>query len=122
MVLGALALALVGIGLLLAAVMPGVPALLGGSIVLAVGVAFMTPALFAATFNAVPPTERGAAAGTGTLFIDLGFGAGPLLAGFVAADAGIPVAFAAAGGVAIIAAVATALASLTGRSAASTTG
>lgn len=98
--LGAVALGLSAVGLLIAATLPGVAALLAGSAVLAVGVAFMTPALFAATFTAVPPAERGAAAGTATLFIDLGFGGGPLLAGFVAAGAGIPVAFAVAGAVA----------------------
>jgi MFS family permease len=120
MALGSAALALVGIGLTVAATVPGVEALLIGAVVLAIGVAFMTPALFAATFNAVPPTERGAAAGTGSLFIDLGFGAGPLLAGFVAADAGIPAAFAAAAGVAAIGALATGLASRTDRSIAAT--
>jgi MFS family permease len=122
MALGSLALAMVAIGLALAASVPGIQALLGGSVVLAVGVALMTPALFAATFNAVPATERGAAAGTGSLFIDLGFGAGPLLAGFVAAGAGIPAAFAAAAGVAAIGAVATALASFGDRSVTATSG
>jgi MFS family permease len=96
--LGAMALGLSAVGLLIAATVPGVTALLAGSAVLALGVAFMTPALFAATFTAVAPSERGAAAGTATLFIDLGFGGGPLLAGFVAAGAGIPAAFAVAAG------------------------
>jgi MFS family permease len=105
MALGSLALALVGIGLALAGALPGVAPLLAGSVVLAVGVAFMTPALFAATFNAVPPSERGAAAGTGSLFIDLGFGVGPLLAGLIAADAGIGAAFAASAGVAAMGAL-----------------
>ncbi len=92
--LGAVALGLSAFGLMIAATLPGVPALFAGSAVLAVGVAFMTPALFAATFTAVAPAERGAAAGTATLFIDLGFGGGPLMAGLVAASAGIPAAFA----------------------------
>lgn len=105
--LGAVSLALAAAGLMIAATLPGVPALLAGSAVLAVGVAFMTPALFAATFTAVVPSERGAAAGTATLFIDLGFGGGPLLAGFVAAGAGIPAAFAAAALVAGMGAVGT---------------
>ena len=105
--LGALALGLSAVGLVIAAALPGVPALLAGSAVLAVGVAFMTPALFAATFTAVAPAERGAAAGTATLFIDLGFGGGPLLAGFVAAGAGIPAAFAVVALVAGIGAVGT---------------
>jgi MFS family permease len=74
-----------------------------------VGVAFMTPALFAATFNAVPPSERGAAAGTASLFIDLGFGIGPLAAGLIAAGGGIPAAFAAAAGIAALGALGTAV-------------
>ena len=105
MTLGASALGLVAVGLFVAAVLPGILALLGGTVVLAVGVAFMTPALFAATFNAVPATERGAAAGTGSLFIDLGSGRGPLLAGLVAAQAGIRRAFAAAAAVALVGAI-----------------
>ena len=105
--LGAFSLGVSAVGLVIAATLPGVPALLAGSAVLAVGVAFMTPALFAATFNAVAPSERGAAAGTATLFIDLGFGGGPLLAGVVAASAGIPAAFAVAALVAGIGAVGT---------------
>ena len=109
-VLGAAALALAAIGLSITAILPGVPALLAGSAILAVGVAFMTPALFAATFNVVPPSERGAAAGTASLFIDLGFGIGPLVAGLIAAGGGIPAAFAAAAGVAALGALGTAIA------------
>ena len=45
--------------------------------------AFLTPAIFAAIFGAVPAHERGAAAGTVTVFIDLGFGGGTMLLGFV---------------------------------------
>lgn len=105
--LGAVALGLSAFGLVITAAVPGVAALFAGTAVLAVGVAFMTPALFAATFTAVAPSERGAAAGTATLFIDLGFGGGPLLAGFVAAGAGIPAAFAVAALVAGIGAVGT---------------
>lgn len=108
-VLGAAALALAAVGLSVTAILPGVPALLAGSAILAVGVAFMTPALFAATFNVVPPSERGAAAGTASLFIDLGFGIGPLAAGLIAAGGGIPAAFAAAGGVAALGAIGTAV-------------
>jgi len=107
--LGAISLALAAAGLVTMAALPGVVALLVGSAVLALGVTFMTPALFAATFNVVPASERGAAAGTATLFIDLGFGAGPLLAGVVAVGAGIPAAFAVVGGVAAVGAIGTLL-------------
>ena len=67
--------------------------MLSGTVVLASGVAFLTPAIFAAVFGSVPQHERGAAAGTTTIFIDLGFGGGPLLLGLTAARGGIPVAF-----------------------------
>lgn len=107
--LGAAALALGGIGLATAAVATGVGGLLIGTSLLAAGVAFMTPALFAATFARVLPSERGAAAGTATFFIDLGFGAGPLLMGLVAASAGTPAAFLAGAGVALAGAAGTLL-------------
>ncbi len=103
--LGAASLTVSALGLAIAAALPGVVALLVGAVVLAVGVALMTPALFAATFNAVPAAERGAAAGTATLFIDLGFGGGPLVAGIVAASAGIPAAFAVAAALAGVGAI-----------------
>lgn len=74
---------------------------LTGTVLLAGGVAFMTPAFFAATFARVEPAERGAAAGTGALFIDLGFSGGPFVAGMVAAAAGPPSAFAIAGAIAL---------------------
>ena len=57
-----------------------------------------TPAIFAAIFGAVPAHERGAAAGTVTVFIDLGFGGGTMLLGFVPRPAGgTPLAFAVGG-------------------------
>ncbi len=105
--LGAAALACCAIGLLVTAAAPGIVGLLAGTALLAAGVAFMTPALFAATFARVAPAERGAASGTATLFIDLGFSGGPFLAGFVAASLGVGVAFVAAGTVALAGAVGT---------------
>ncbi|MGQ0607817.1 MAG: MFS transporter [Chloroflexota bacterium] len=93
MMLGAAALAMCAIGLTVTALSSGIGGLLVGITLLAIGVAFMTPALFAATFARVAPSERGAASGTTTLFIDLGFGGGPLVIGLVAAAGGIPVAF-----------------------------
>lgn len=105
--LAALALALCATGLVTVAVWHGIAGLLAGTALLAGGVAFMTPALFAATFARVAPAERGSASGTATLFIDLGFGGGPLVVGFVAAGAGVPVAFAVAGAIALAGAVGT---------------
>ena len=99
--LGSLALAMIAVGLGVVAVAPGLGGLLTGTVLLAGGVAFMTPAFFAATFARVEPGERGSAAGTGSLFIDLGFTGGPFVAGMVAAAAGAPSAFAVAGTIAL---------------------
>ncbi len=107
--LAAAALLLIALGLATMAALPGVAALLAGSAVMALGVAFLTPAIFAAIFTVVPPSERGAASGTASLFIDLGLGSGPLVAGFVAAGAGIPAAFAVAAVAAAIGAAGTLL-------------
>ena len=87
--LGAAALGLAAAGLALVAGSVDSVGLLAGTAVLAAGVSLMTPALFAATFAGVPPSERGAASGTATLFIDLGFGGGPFVVGFVAASLGV---------------------------------
>ena len=94
--LGAGSLAVCAIGLLVLAGVPTPTGMLAGAAVLGFGVAFLTPAIFAAIFSTVPAHERGGAAGTATVFMDLGFGGGPLLLGFIAARAGIPLAFASA--------------------------
>jgi MFS family permease len=107
MSLGAASLALCGVGLALIAAIPGYAALLAGTVAIASGVAFMTPALFAATFRGVGPAERGQAAGTATLFIDLGFSGGPFVAGLVAAAMGFPAAFAASASIALAGALGT---------------
>ena len=93
---GAGALAACAAGLVVLAGVPSPAGVLAGASVLGVGVAFLTPAIFAAIFGIVPAHERGAAAGTATVFIDLGFGGGPLLLGLVAAEGGISLAFASA--------------------------
>jgi MFS family permease len=67
--------------------------LLVGVTVLAVGSAFLAPAVFAAIFSHVPPSQRGSAAGTASVFIDLGFSGGPIILGLVAAASSIPATF-----------------------------
>lgn len=79
--LGAIALAVIATGLVLAAV-PHL--LIAGSVVLGVGVTFSTPAFFAAIFATAQPHQRGAASGTASAFLDLGLGGGPILLGLVA--------------------------------------
>jgi MFS family permease len=62
--------------------------LIVGAVVLAVGVALFTPALFALAVAEVPADERGSVMGTTSAFLDLAFGLGPATQGFVAAGVG----------------------------------
>jgi predicted MFS family arabinose efflux permease len=91
--LGAAALGLTGLGLAVVAVVQSAPGLLLGAAILGVGIAFTTPAFFAAVVARVSPSERGAAMGTASAFLDLAFGGGPVLLGLVAALGGVPLAF-----------------------------
>ena len=91
--LATFALGLCASGLLVAGVVGSAIGLYVGAAILAVGVAFTTPAMFAAIFSRVGPSERGSASGTASLFIDLGFGGGPMLLGVISGAAGIPAAF-----------------------------
>jgi MFS family permease len=90
-----------GVGLCLAAGVPGAAGLYAGAALIALGVAFTTPAFFTAVMARVPPSERGSASGTASLFIDLGFGVGPVVFGLVADAASIPAAFACGAAVAL---------------------
>jgi predicted MFS family arabinose efflux permease len=110
--LGTLALALCAVGLLIVGAWGTVAGLFLGAVVLAVGVAFITPAMFAAIFARVEPSQRGAASGTASLFLDLAFGGGPMLLGVVAGVAGIPAAFAVAASIAGLGALGSAFAAL----------
>ena len=67
--------------------------LVAGTVVLGAGAAFLTPAVFAAVFSMVPAEERGSAAATTSIFIDLGLSGGPMLLGLVAAATSLPAAF-----------------------------
>jgi MFS family permease len=94
--LAAAALGCSAAGLVVAAALPSARGLFLGAVLLAVGSAFLTPAVFAAIFRHVPPSQRGSAAGTTSAFIDLGFSGGPVVLGLVAAAISIPAAFLAA--------------------------
>ena len=98
--LAAASLAAIGAGLTLMAFVPGPWGFLAGVVVSAVGVSFSTPAFFAAIFATARPSERGAAAGTASAFMDLGLGLGPVALGVIAGATTIPWAFAAAAGIA----------------------
>jgi predicted MFS family arabinose efflux permease len=108
--LGAVALALTAAGIAVVALVPDAAGLFVGAGILALGVAFTTPALFSAALAHAAPHERGAAMGTMSVSIDLAFGAGPMIFGLVAAAGGIPAAFLAGAGLASVGAVGTALA------------
>ncbi len=106
--LGAASLVAIGTGLFVMAIWQTPAGLLLGAVVVAVGVTFSTPAFFSAIFATASPSERGAAAGTASACIDLGFGIGPIALGLVASSLGIPWALAAGAGVAFVGAVWTA--------------
>ena len=106
--LGVASLVAIATGLLVAAAWQAPVGLLLGVVVLAVGVTFSTPAFFSAIFATAAPSERGAAAGTASAMIDLGFGIGPIALGVVAGSQGIPLALATGAAVALIGAVWTA--------------
>ncbi|MFF2274061.1 MFS transporter [Agromyces sp. NPDC058136] len=91
--LGAAALVTIGLGLAIAATWSTPAGLVIGAGVTAVGVAFSTPAFFAAIFATASPSQRGVASGTASAAIDLGLGIGPIILGVVADAAGIPWAF-----------------------------
>ncbi|QYF89153.1 MFS transporter [Arthrobacter sp. PAMC25284] len=92
----------IGLGLGLMAVAPSPLGFLAGVVLSAVGVSFSTPAFFAAIFATARPSERGAAAGTASAFMDLGLGFGPAALGLVAGAAGIPWAFGVGGTIAFL--------------------
>jgi MFS family permease len=98
--LAAAALGASGAGLVLIAAVPAKWSLFAGATLLAIGTAFLTPAVFADIFSRVPPSQRGSAAGTASVFIDLGLGGGPIVLGLMAAARGIPAAFLTAAGLA----------------------
>jgi len=107
--LGAAALALTGAGIAVVALVPSAAGMFVGAGIVAVGVAFTTPAFFSALMTLVAPHERGAAMGTMTIAIDLAFGAGPVVLGIVAATGGIPAAFLAGAALATVGAIGSAL-------------
>jgi predicted MFS family arabinose efflux permease len=100
--LAAASLLAIGAGLAVMALWQQPAGLLLGVVMAAVGVSFATPAFFAAIFATAAPSERGAASGTASAFIDLGLGAGPIAMGLVASARGIPAAFGVGAGIALL--------------------
>ncbi len=87
------ALGVAGVGLVALGAIRTPLGVLAGAVVLGAATAFLTPAIFAAVFSRVPPGERGSAAATISIFIDLGLGGGPMLLGLAAAATSVPTAF-----------------------------
>jgi MFS family permease len=73
------------------------PGIWVATVLLALGMSLLFPALFSATVASVPATERGQAVGTFSLAFDLAGGLGPPLLGVIVALASYRAAFAVAG-------------------------
>jgi MFS family permease len=102
------ALTLSVVGLVLAGVWHTPVGLVSGAVVLATGIALLTPSVFALAVADVPAGERGQVMATTSAFIDIAFGMGPLVMGLIAASMGRPAVFlagavAAAGGMVLVA-------------------
>ncbi len=67
--------------------------LASGAVVLAVGIALLTPSVFALAVADVPAEERGQVVATTSAFIDVAFGVGPFAMGLIAASMGRPAVF-----------------------------
>lgn len=106
--LGALSLAAIALGFAVVALWQAPVGLVLGVVIFALGVTFSTPAFFGAALETAAPHQRGVAAGTITMSIDLGLGLGPVALGLVAREAGIPAGFAVAGALALAGALWTA--------------
>jgi MFS family permease len=80
-----IALAAIGLGIGSVAAFASVPGLWFGTVLLAMGMSLLFPALFSAVINDAPESERSSAVGTFSLFFDLSQGLGAPLLGIVVA-------------------------------------
>ena len=113
-----IALVLTALGLSVIGVWQTPAGLVAGAVILGVGIALFTPALFALAVEGVAANERGAVMGTTSAFLDIGFGLGPATLGFVAAGFGRSGTFI-AGSIVAIAGLALVISTNLGRSASS---
>ena len=91
--LAAVALGIIAVALMIMALWSTPSGMASGAAVFGLGVTLSTPAFFSAIFATARPSERGAASGTASVFLDLGIAGGPMLLGLVAQSQGIPFAF-----------------------------
>ncbi len=82
------ALVATALGLALIGTVPTAVGLIAGTALMAVGVAFTFPALMALAVARVSPHERGTVVGTASVFLDLAFGAAPVVLGTIAGATG----------------------------------
>jgi predicted MFS family arabinose efflux permease len=101
LMLGAAALVIIAGGLMIMAFWSAPLGMALGAAVFALGFTLSTPAFFSAIFATAQPSERGAASGTASVFLDLAMGGGPMLLGLAAQAGGIPFAFELAAAVAL---------------------
>jgi MFS family permease len=88
------------VGLTLVGLWHAPAGLLLGAVLFGVGIALLTPSVFALAATGVPASERAQVMGTTSAFIDIAFGVGPIAMGFVAGALGRPAAFLAGAAVA----------------------
>jgi predicted MFS family arabinose efflux permease len=91
--LSSLAMLVAAVGLLVIGLWGEPTGLLVGTALFATGVAFMFPALSLLVVSSVPDSERGAALGTYTAFLDVAFGLGPVAFGLVVGSWGYGASF-----------------------------
>jgi predicted MFS family arabinose efflux permease len=103
--LGSAALGMIFVGLMVMVVSATEIAVIAGAMCLALGVTLSTPAFFTAILATADPSQRGAASGTASAFLDLGLGLGPIALGLVARSGGIPAALGVAAGIAGLGAI-----------------
>ncbi|HVM14999.1 MAG TPA: MFS transporter [Egibacteraceae bacterium] len=83
-----LALTLSAVGLTVAGTWRSPSGLMTAAVLLGVGIALLTPSVFALAVERAEPEERGAVVGTTSAFLDVALGVGPATLGFVAASYG----------------------------------
>jgi predicted MFS family arabinose efflux permease len=98
---GAAALVIIAGGLMIMALWTTPSGMVLGAAAFALGVTLSTPAFFSAIFATARPSERGAASGTASVFLDLAMGGGPMVLGLAAQASGIPFALGVAAAIAL---------------------
>ncbi len=91
--LGAAALVAIMVGLTIIGLVVSPVGLYVGTAVMALGVAFLPPAMLTMAQVGVPDLERGVLFGTTSAFTEVGFGIGPVVLGMVAASSGYSMTF-----------------------------